>query len=368
MTIYNYLELLFIILFILEISKKSSPQRRLKFFYIESLLVLIILALRNYNVGADSILYTNYYSNPSTYRGQMPWGFEAFCNFLKIFSGQWQFFIVVTSIIALIPFLYYVKRSASIVSLPFLTFLLCWDLLWLLETPIKQTTAIAFFFFGFLLLSTDTNQHVFLKRLIGLVVIVFSILIHSTIIIPIVVFMLLYIIRFTRVTALVCILISVMLSSSIMVLIPSLFDMLESYAMAFQLFDNVQNHAEDVATGLITYDIKKILLPSVFVILILLMCDEKQMNSLPAKCIVAGTIIFNLFVAFPNIPRVVLPFTLIGSAVCPIEYRKITKGNKYYIKIVHFIMILMFYYLHLKKCLTFTTDYDADILPYSFWL
>lgn len=367
MTIYNYLEAFFIILFVVELSKVSNQQRRMNFFYVESFLVLFILAFRNYNVGADSILYTNYFTNPNSYHGQMPWGFELFCDFLKLFSENWQFFIFITSVLAVIPFLYYVKKNASIVTFPFLTFLLCWDLLWLLETPIKQTTAITFFFFGYLLLSTNTEKRTFIKIVLGVLIIVFSIFVHSTIVIAISVFVLLHFLRFSKKTAVICILVSVIFSSSVMIIIPSLFNTLESYAMAFQLFYNVQNHAEDVASGLITYDIKKILLPSVFVILVILMSSQKQMESLSAKCIVASTIIFNLFVSFPNIPRVVLPFTLIGTTLCPLDYRLIKKGNIYYIKLLHFIMVLIFYYLHLKICLNFTTDYDADILPYSFW-
>ena len=88
---------------------------------------------------------------------------------------------------------------------------------------------------------------------------------------------------------------------------------------------------------------------------------------MPAKCIVAGTIIFNLFIAFPNIPRVVLPFTLIGTALCPTDYKLLSNRNMKYIRYAHLSMILIFFYLHLKKCITFTTDFDADILPYSFW-
>lgn len=367
MTIYNYLELLFIILFVIEISRRSSQHRRLIFFYIESFFVFFILAFRNYNVGADSILYTNYYSNPNTYRGQMPWGFEFFCDFLKIFSDDWRFFIFVTSFLAIIPFLYYVKKYASIVSLPFLTFLLCWDLLWLLETPIKQTTAIAFFFWGYLLLIKEVKHYKWLKNLLALILIVFSVLNHSTIVIVIMVFLILHFVRVSKRMAVISIIISILLSSTMIVFIPSLFDTLQTYAMAFQLFNNIQNHVEDVAIGLITYDIKKILLPSLFVVLLLLMCNKKQVESMPAKCIVAGTIIFNLFIAFPNIPRVVLPFTLIGTALCPTDYKLLSNRNMKYIRYAHLSMILIFFYLHLKKCITFTTDFDADILPYSFW-
>lgn len=367
MTIYNYLEFVFIILFVVEVAKKNTQRRKLKFFYLESFLILFILAFRNYDVGADSILYTNYYSNPNSYYGQMPWGFEFFCNFLKLFSEDWKFFIFSTSVLAVIPFLYYVKKEASIVSLTFLTFLLCWDLLWLLETPIKQTTAITFSFWGYLMLTECNSHQKLLKKLMALCLIIYGVLTHSTIVLVIFVFVLLHFVRFSRKTAVIGILISVFLSSMMIIYIPSLFDQLETYAMAFQLFDNVQNHVNDVATGLITYDIKKFLLPSFFVILVVFMSSEEQMKSLPAKCLIAGTIIFNLFISFPNIPRVVLPFTLIGSALCPMDYKSSFKGNRIFIICAHFFMIVMFFYLHLQKCINFTTDFDNDILPYSFW-
>lgn len=366
MTIYNYIEFFFIILFFLEIGGGESKSKRQLFFYVESFVVFFILAFRNYNVGADSILYTNYYSDPSTYWGTMPWGFETFCNFLKLFSGKWQFFMVVTSIVSLIPFLYYVKKEAVIVSFPFLSFLFCWDLLWLLETPIKQTTAITFFFGGYLLINSD-NQYKWLRKVLALGIIVFSILIHSTIVFVIFIFLIFHYVSFSRKWAVISIIISVVLSSSIITFIPILYDKLEMYSLVFQLFDNVQNHAQDVATGLITYDIKKYLLPSLYVIIVLMMCSEDEMKSLPAKCIVAGTIIFNLFIAFPNIPRVVLPLTLIGSSLYPCYYKRNDRKMDGLLVRAHILMIIMFYYLHLKKCIEFKSEMDADILPYSFW-
>lgn len=369
MTIYNYIELLFIAFFIIEVSGKQSESKRLRFYYLETFIVVFILAFRNFNVGADSILYTDYYRDPGTYLYQMPWGFEAFCNFLKIFSGDWRFFIFVTSILAVIPFCYFVRTSSRIVSFSFLTFLLCWKQLWLLETPIKQTTAMAFFFMAYLILIKTNNEHKWTKRLLALGLIVFSVLTHSTIIMVIMVLALLHFIHFTRKQALICIIASIVVSSSMIAFIPGLYDKLEMYTMGYQLFDNVQNYTEDIASGLITYDFKFTLLPSLFVMMVLLMCSEKQMQSLQAKCLVAGTVIFNLFVAFPNIPRVVLFYTLIGSALCPENYKGILRGHnpQKLFAIVHLLLLWAFYYVHLKLCMEFKPTMDADFLPYSFW-
>ena len=294
MTIYNYVELLFIVLFFIELGTKQSEARRLRFLYVESSIVLFVLAFRNFNVGADSILYTSYYSNPNSYLGQMPIGFELFCDFLKLFSSQWQFFIFVTSFLSLIPFVYYVKRFAPIVTLCFLTFLLCWELLWLLETPIKQTTAITFFWWGLLII--NKSSHKIVGWIFGLFFIAFSILTHSSMVLVLCVLVVLYFVHFTRTSAILSIFASVIISSSIIPLIPGLYDKLETYTMAYQLFDNVQNHTEDIATGLITYDIKKYLLPSLYVVVFIILSSEEELKSLQAKCLISGTIIFDLFV------------------------------------------------------------------------
>lgn len=368
MTIYNYIELLFIILFFIEVGNKQSEARRLRFLYFETAIVLFVLAFRNYNVGADSILYTSYYSNPSTYLHQMPVGFELFCNFLKLFSRQWQFFIFVTSIISIVPFFYYVKKESAVVSLSFLTFLMCWELLWLLETPIKQTTAITFFWIGLMVLKNASCGHKYIRWIIGLVFIAFSILTHSSLVMIMGVLVLLHFVNYSKKSAIFSIVISVIVSSSIIPLIPGLYDRLVTYTTAYQLFDNVQNYTEDIATGLITYDIKKYLLPSVFVILLVLLCSEDELKSFQAKCLVTGTVIFDLFVAFPNIPRVVLFFTLIGSSLCPRRYRSLLFGGKQSILCwAHILILFAFYYIHFTKCVYFKPTMDADILPYSFW-
>lgn len=371
MTIYNFVELLFIILFFIEVGTRQSKAKRLLLLYFETAIVLVILAFRNYNVGADSILYTSYYSNPSTYLHQMPIGFELFCNFLKFFSNQWQFFIFVTSVLSVIPFFYYVKKYDRIVTLPFLTFLLCWELLWLLETPIKQTTAIFFFWWGLMILDKSSSSHKIARWIVGLVLIAFSIMTHSSMVLVLGVLIVLHFVHFTRKSAILSIVISVIISSSIIPLIPGLFDKLESFTMAYELFYNVQNHTEDVATGLITYDIKKYLLPSIFVIVLILLCSEEEMKSFQAKCLVVGTLIFDLFVAFPNIPRVVLFFTLVGSALCPRNYRSSFLGTirkkRNLLCWAHILLLLAFYYIHFTKCVYFKPTMDADILPYSFW-
>ncbi len=351
----------------LEVGTKSSEAKRLFFLCLETSIIFFILAFRNYNVGADSILYTSYYSNPSSYLHKMPVGFELFCGFLKLFSSRWQFFIFITSLLSIIPFFHYVKKKASIVTVPFLTFLLCWELLWLLETPIKQTTAITFFWWGLMIL--DNKSHKIVRWLLGLLFITFSILTHSSMAMVLGVIVLLHFIQYNKKSAIISIVIAVILSSSMIPLIPGLYDKLETYAIAYQLFANVQNYTEDIATGLITYDIKKYLLPSLFVIVIILLCSEEEMKSFQAKCLVTGTVIFDLFVAFPNIPRVVLFFTLIGSSLCPINYKASFMGKKRFgLCWIHIILVLAFYYVHLMKCIDFTPTMDADILPYSLWL
>ncbi len=367
MTIYNILELFFLFLLVLEIKGKHTVLKRLSFFYFESFLTLFILAFRNYNVGADSILYTSYYTNPNTYYGRMPIGFELFCDGLKLISHDWHFFIFITSLVSILPFLYYVKKYASIVTLPFLTFMLCWNLLWLLETPIKQTTAITFFFYGYILFIEKSEKRKWLKKIVATSLIIFSILTHSSMVLVALVLFILHYTRFTVKISLICILGSVLLSSFMIYYIPELYKILSSYAMAFDLFSNVENYRLDVESGLITYDIKKYLIPSIYTMIIISMCTDNEMKSLPAKCLVVGNVIFNLFISFPNIPRVVLFYTLIGSSLCPqilLTIRKKSTKRKFILIIA---ISIAFIYIHLKLCSNFKPTMEADFLPYTFW-
>lgn len=369
MTIYNYLEIVFFILLFLEIKGPYAEPRRLRFFWIETILVFAILAFRNYDVGADSILYTSYYSDPSTYEHEMPIGFDFFCKFLRTFTNNWRFFFFVTSLLAIFPFCYLVKRYATIVSLPFLTFMLCWKQLWLIETPIKQTTAIAFFFLGYILFCNYQKKKSLLLVIIAVALIIFSLLNHSSLIFIAPFFLLIHFIKLGKKLSILLVMSTVGLSSILILVIPALYDTLRMYTMAYSLFDNVGNYEMDVATGLESYNMKMFLMPSIYVSLLIAMCDEKEVNSIAAKSLVLGTVIFNLFASFPNIPRVILFFTIYGSSLCPmaILHRRTSKKTSiYFLALV--LMMFAFFYIHLKLCINFKPTMDADYLPYSFWI
>lgn len=369
MTIYNYLEIIFLMLFFIEMNGVQTDKRRNKFFYLEAFMVFAILAFRNCNVGADSLLYTSYYTNPSTYRGEMPIAFEAFCNLLKLISNKWQFFIFMTSCLAVFPFFYCVKKYAKYITLPFLTFLLCWKQLWLLETPIKQTTAIAFFFAGYLMWKTRGEKKNNLRDIISIALIIASFFTHSTLLMYTPFIIALEYVNFTKKWAIITILSTVGLASAISTFIPAVYDTLYTYSMAYEIFSNVGNYTMDIEYGLKEYDIKLFLMPSLYSSALIYMCDKDEINTIQAKYLVVGIVIFNLFASFPNIPRVVLYFTLIGSSLCPKEFRLYYKGIKRQIVFISvFILWIAFLYVHYKLCSTFVLEMEADYLPYSFWL
>lgn len=371
MTIYNYIEIFFFILLFLEIGGKRSKTQRIYFFRIEALIIFFILAFRNFTVGADSPTYVWYFMKSPKYSfDEMPWGFEFYCNILRFILNDWRFFMFVTSAIAVAPFFYLVKKYAKLVTLPFMTFLLCWKQLWLLETPMKQTTAIGFFFFGFILLfNSKEKRRKVLRYLGGGALIVWSFLTHSTMILFAPIALALPFIKFSKKVSIVIVLASVVVSSSIIMFIPDLFYGFTEYAATYSIFDNIgNNYIEDINTGLETLNLNAILPQSLYVIFLILLCSEKDLQTYPAKCLIVAPILLNLVVSFPNSPRVILLFSLIGSALCPegiFETLKKGKGRVLFMGLV--LLMFAFFYIHLMTCINFKSTLDWDILPYSTW-
>ena len=349
----------------------SRLQRR-NFFWIEAFIIFFILAFRNFTVGADSPLYVWYFLKSPKYPfpyDEMPWGFELYCNILRLILNDWRFFMFVTSAIAVAPFFYLVKKYAQFVTLPFMTFLLCWRQLWLLETPMKQTTAMGFFFFGFLLLfNIKDKKRKVLRCLGGIAMIVWSFLTHSTMILFAPIAFVLPFIKFNKKITIVLVFASVVVSSSIILFVPDLYYGFTEYAVVYSIFDNIGYYKGDIDTGLETLNLNAILPQSLYVIFLTMLCSEKDLQSYPAKCLIVAPIMLNLVVSFPNSPRVILYFTLIGSALCPegiFDTLKKVKGKLLFLGLV--LLMLAFFYIHLKACINFKTTLDWDILPYSTW-
>lgn len=373
MTIYNYIEFFFFILLFVEISGKHSKTQRMMFFWIEAFIIFFILAFRNFTVGADSPPYVWYFMKSSKYPfdyDEMPWGFAIYCSILRLIWNDWRFFMFVTSAIAVAPFLYLVKKYSKFVTLPFMTFLLCWKQLWLLETPMKQTTAIGFFFWGFLLLfNSKDKRRIALRYMGGIVMIAWSFLTHSTMILFAPIALGLPFIKFNKKISITIVLTSVAVSSSIIMFIPDMFYGFTEYAAAYSIFDNIgNNYIEDINSGLETLNLNAILPQSLYVILLTLMCSENDLQTYSAKCLIVASIVLNLVVSFPNSPRVILYFSLIGSALCPegiFDTLKKVRGRLSFLGLL--LLMVAFFYIHLKTCINFKSTLSWDILPYSTW-
>lgn len=369
MTIYNYIELLFFVLFFVELSGTHTQARKMMFFRIEIFIIFFILAFRNFNVGSDTPIYVWHFIQSSKYPYEsQSFGYELFCTILRFIFKDWRFFLFITSLISIIPFGYYVKKYASFVTLPFMTFLLCWKQLWLLETPIKQEIAITLFFCGTLLLYNESKKQKTIKKIGGIGLCILSVLTHSTMIIAAPFALVFPFVKFSKTTAMICIIISMLFSSYMVLYLPQLFDSFMQYAYTYELFENIGNYQDTFNVGLETLNINAILPQSLYVILLVSMCSEEDLQKVPAKCLILAIVFHNIFVSFPNNPRIILYFSLIGSALCPSNFNMIIKQKNNQI-MANCLILLMgaFLYLHYKTCSTFVPTHSWDFLPYNFW-
>lgn len=368
MTIYNYLEFLIIILFFIEVQGNNSEKRRKAFFYVEAFLVLFVLGFRNYNVGGDTPAYIDFFNGKVGITfADVPIGYELFnkiCNVVCL--GDWRLFMILVSYVAIIPFFYCVKKYSTVVSFSFLNFLLCWQLLWLLETPFKQTTAITFFFIAYLL--WINNKKKLFRYLVASLFIIWSLLTHSSMYFVIPLAIIVHFLRFDKRTAAICIVLSIVLSASVRVVLPNLYATFTELTQAYDIFDNLNQY-----NGKLDYDFEELNLNAyapnaIFVLALLFLFTKEDMNKIPAKFLIVAAILNNLGISFPLISRVVMFFSLIGSSITPSGFFYDVKTLKRPIPIIVLVLLIFaFFYLHLKTCMNFKLTRDTDILPYTFW-
>lgn len=369
MTIYNYLEFFFIILLFFEISGKYSESRRLKFFYTEALLILFVLGLRNYNVGGDTPRYVSFFLGliEAQTTVDFPIGFDLLTKILRVLSlGSWGMFLFYTSLIALIPFLYFVKKESTVVTFSFLCFLLCWRLLWLLETPIKQTTAIFFIFVSwrFYELANKRDKKIF--YLYALIFFVWSLLTHTSMILIFPLAVLTYYLKFEKSKSVIIILLSIFLTPVIKAFIPSLLETFNQLTFAYDFLDNINNYQDE---ELLDFPLQAYAPQAILTIVLIAMGTKEDMNRLPYKFLIVATIMNNLGMAFPLMSRVYLLFSLIGASVNPSNlFYQLKRGQNPIYTLLLMLLFVLFYYFHYQTCANFKYEGEWDILPYSTWL
>lgn len=158
-----YITLIFIIMYGIIGKVNSTPRRKKIFIIIAFGLLTIISALRKYTVGIDmNLLYAPRYNLISSVGWNELWkinlesGYLIFCKILTYISNDVQLLIIVSSLIVIPAYGYFIYKNSSNVLISTILFLLL-NSFFMSMNIVRQEIAIAILIFGYQFLIKNKN-------------------------------------------------------------------------------------------------------------------------------------------------------------------------------------------------------------------
>ena len=364
-----YIILFVCLLFLVYIDKGSN---RKKVFVISGTLVFLILALRNENVGTDTITYVNCWNSPNYYYNGLPTdiGFEMILRFLHSFDNSNEYFIVCTSAIMMYGVLYFINKSSNFRADSLLFFstagtVFVFFLLYL--AAMRQCIAMAFVLIG--LCNYFDNYNSRKKKIISSLFIIAAATIHGSSAIVIPALILLPYIKINKQVVIASVIITYLFGAFGIIQISSLLSFIN---LSDTSFEKYSGYTSEMTFGLIEGrgGINMFSLPfSLIMIYITIFTAIEKLNNWTFKWLWIGVILTNLMVDNLMWGRLLVYFTIVSIVVFPNMLRTVNVKYKYF---VYAIVILFF----LRKVLTVLAG--AELLgklnnintevPYESWL
>ena len=379
MTIYNYLELLLFVVFVIETNKNENLDRKF-FYFLGAFCLLIILGFRNIDVGGDTPGYCSFFvgKNDGFYGSQFDQyseieiGFVVFCRLLYFFSSDWRWFIFATSLFSLIPFLWYVKNESYNKSFAYMAFLLPWGLLFLIQTPLRQVTAVTLFLCGgYLITQKSISVHqTKLKIIFGLLLILWGALTHSSMYIMIPLAIITYFVKINKRTSIVLIISTFVISLLVRSLFTYIYDYLFLLTASFDAFHNINQYYDSSNYEIAdTITFGAVAPRTIFALLVISLTKIDQFKNFNYKCMIIGCCVLNIGISFPLASRMAYLFLLVGASFVPKNFNNLVEQNNMLniSKILLVVLFMLIMYKHYELCSTFVKQIESDILPYSFW-
>jgi len=349
----------------------SNPKNKKTLFFVSTLLFLGLLGLRAKSVGIDTINYVNSFRSTNLLYGgeKTDFGFEILQRFLKIFSSSSDYFLLITSILALSGVFWLIyKTSRSYVDSLFL-FAICGttEIFFLSYfTVIRQSISISFCLIA-IYLYFRTN-----RKMLAYILLIFSVSIHASSLIVIPFVFLCNKFSINKTTGITIIVVSYIIGASKLFSLSDSFDSISQYvSITNTIFEKYSGYVDKEMTfGLIenTGFLNMYLLPFALISIFILATNHyAKVNIWYFKLFYIGTVMNNLLGDNLMWGRLILYFTIFSIIVIPNMIKTSSyKYSKlfYWIIILFFIRKLIFLFIYL---LSLKSEYNL-IIPYKSWL
>ena len=365
LTIYFTVSVLLVLLLILDLDTKNKRDKN-ALFSIGTILVVGLLAFRGTYIGGDTPAYCGYFSGKGGWYGTLedndsfeP-GFRLFCYALSIISRSEFWFLFVTSLVTMFPFIYLVKRDTQgSKMLPLCQYMLLWGILSITQTAIRQNLSVAFLMIAYILWTTPTlkKKTKYISTSFFVILGLFS---HNSGIVAFILYLICKKIILTKKSSLLIILTSFILSLSLKNLFYNIFKyiyiilgQLEATQKFFDIYYlNGYDFSDEVSFN-------RLFPLAIFALILILMSNKQEMHSEYYKMFVIGSGLFLFGVSFPMMFRSVYPIMFMGIIFCP-SVIKIARFAKMKIG----VMLILMFFCYQKLKIEFGTS--SQMAPYTF--
>lgn len=368
--IYFIFASIFLLFFLLETYRGVKKTTAYKICVV---LTVLLFCFRGTNVGGDTYAYVDFFTGKGSFYGTMSennleYGFNLFARILSCFSSSPFFFIFASALVSLMPFFLIVKKYGTSYSLPFLYILCFISFTVCLQTNLRQDIAVGFFLLaGYILVSTFHSEVQKKKIIYGLCTLLFiwGVIGHNTMWVVGPVLIGLWFLRFYKKFSIALMIGSFVLSTITTVYFENLFQVVNNYMAQTELFEHYSTYGANGfyelsgnTTALNFFNISLTLWP----VLNIMACDDKEQNNIFMKCMVVNCVIYNISCSFPIAFRMVYIFQYLSLCYVP---KQILWNRKYFwlnmILIVSFLRVLL--NTSLNPALQ---NADSHMFPYNF--
>lgn len=343
-------------------------------FFLASLVLILLLSLRDVSVGGDTIEYCKFFQGKfsSTYGRlndtSVEIGFVKFCEALRIVSKSSFVFIFATSLMTLVPFIVYANKYSNNRVLSILYVLASNHALLLinLETNLRQCVSTGFLIWAlYLLHGLKEYKRKHISFIFIILLLTFAILNHTSQFLIILIILVLHFIKFNKLISYISVIVALIISVYFVNVFENIFIYLISLLSGFDDLSNITRYVSDSSSykmsGIAANLVKQLPLASLMLYTIS-KSTYNEMQTISYKSFIVSYFIITISLSFPLGFRMVFPLQLLGCVHVPQIFMKNPKS--FYINLMFYIFFTMRLFLSVIN----TNNYNLDnhFLPYKF--
>lgn len=368
MCIYTYISILFLFLLFIEFGIQDLKSSKF-LFYIGAIILILLLGLRSEEVGPDTLNYIKFFDGTGTYYGSyynpnpdIELGIIYLARLVRTFSTDFRIWLMVTSIMTIVPFLYLVNIGSRVRMIPLILVIAnVYNVLYLAMAAMRQNLSLGFILLAFITyyMKDFPKKEKIIKTVCFFTI---AVLFHQTALLALPFMILCACFSFKRFTLIIMLISSLVIAFMISGHAYSLFQTLNVITSIWGFSERYFNYDKDAFGTSISL---LYLAPmTLYTIINVLCCDKNEVKNVRVKYLVLGCILFNLGSSLTVIMRVVYPLIMIGITYIPMH---ILDKKQLIYKWSILAMLFLFAFLVYRTCSKMTNFDNNGIYPYTFF-